>query len=85
MATPENKDNKDSMYDLSRLFQAEWLNVPASVEIHKNHGRMIGLIFHVGPFSLPLLRARPSQRIYDGTVHNPLRPWVIAVTTESSA
>jgi hypothetical protein len=81
MATPENKGNTDSMYDLSRSFQAEPLNVPAFVEIHKNHGRMIGLVFHVGEFSLPLLRARPVQRIHDGMERNPLRPWLMGRVT----
>jgi hypothetical protein len=81
MATPENKGHTDSMYDLIRPFQAEPLNVPASVEIHKNQGRMIGLIFHVGAFSLPLLRARPFQRIHDGMARNPLRPWLLGRVT----
>lgn len=81
MATPEKKVNTDSMVDLSRSFQAEPLNVPASVEIHKNHGRMIGLVFHVGEFSLPLLRARPVQRFHDGMEHNPLRPWMMGRVT----
>ena len=81
MATIENNSETNSKNDLSRPFQTEPLNVPAFVEIHKNHGRMIGLIFHVGKFSLPLLRARPVQRIHDGIARNPLRPWLMGRVT----
>ena len=69
------------MRDLGRSFQTEELNEPAYVEIHKSHGKMIGLIFHVGEFSLPLLRARPYQRIHDRVERNLLRPWVMGRAT----
>ncbi len=81
MAAIDNKGNASSIHNLSRSFQTEPLNELASVEIHKNHGRMIGLVFHVGQFSLPLLRARPVQRIHDGMERNPLRPWVMGRVT----
>ena len=74
MDTIENKGKTNSIERLSRQFQTESLNESAYVEIHKSQGRMIGLVFHVGEFSLPLLRSRPYQRIHDRVEHNLLRP-----------
>jgi hypothetical protein len=81
MATTENKDKVKDIGSLNRQFQKEKLDESAYVEIHKSDGEMIGLIFHVGEFSLPILRSRPYQRIHDGIERNLLRPWVMGRAT----
>lgn len=81
MVTAENKGKTNRISKLGRPFQTERLNESAYVEIHKSDGKMIGLIFHVGEFSLPILRSRPYQRIHDGVERNLLRPWVMGRVT----
>ena len=78
MVVVENKGKTNSMHGLGRSFQTERLNESAYVEIHKSHSKMIGLIFHVGEFSLPLLRSRPYQRIHDRVERTSIiRPFVV--------
>lgn len=81
MVTIKKKSETDSTDELGQQFQTESLNESAYVEIHKSDGKMIGLIFHVGEFSLPILRSRPYQRIHDGVERNLLRPWVMGRVT----
>lgn len=81
MVRLENEGRTNNTHWLSRQFETEILNKPAYMEIHKSHGKVIGLVFHVGEFSVPILRSRPYQRIYDQVDSNPLRPWVMGRVT----
>ena len=62
-------------------FHVEELHASARVEIHKSHGEMVGFVFHVGDFSVPLVRCRPFQRVGERLEAHPQRPWVMGRVT----